>query len=140
MRIREDIGEEEAPATLLPLIDMVFLLLIFFLVATTIAQEERDLAVQLPVTSTAQPLSAPPQQFIINVMEDGSTKVAGRIVDEAELRTMLRHVAENESTREVLIRADERGVVRHFARVLSRCREAGIHEAKIGYIFGAPGP
>ena len=62
MRIRDTSGEEEASLNMTPLIDMVFLLLIFFLVATTFAQEERKLDIQLPATATIQPLSAPPQR------------------------------------------------------------------------------
>ncbi|MDP6046284.1 MAG: biopolymer transporter ExbD, partial [Phycisphaerae bacterium] len=70
MRIanNEDI---EAPPNLMPLIDMVFLLLIFFLVASSLSQEEREQNLQLPRTSkAAQPMSAAPQQLIINILHD----------------------------------------------------------------------
>jgi len=140
MRIRETQSEEEAPINLMPLIDMVFLLLIFFLVATTFAQEERDLSIQLPGTALARPLSAPPQQLILNVQADGTVVVATRKYDMQALAELLARVARDQPEREVLIRADERSLHLYFARVASICREVGINEVKIGYIIEKPRP
>ncbi|KKL18857.1 hypothetical protein LCGC14_2471330 [marine sediment metagenome] len=57
MRIRQTIPEEEVAINLMPLIDMVFLLLIFFLVATTFAQAEKDRSVNLPGSDSPGPSS-----------------------------------------------------------------------------------
>ena len=113
---------------------MVFNLLIFFLVATTMSQEERDMAVKLPNTTQARPLSAPPQQLIINIKDDGSLVVTGKTYDAAALSQMLADVAKKDPGRNVLIRADERSTFRHFAGVVDLCRQVGIAEAKIGYL------
>ena len=139
MRIKAEHIEEE-PINLMPLIDMVFLLLIFFLVATTIAQEEREIAVQLPGAAAVEPLSAPPQQLIINILEDGQTKVAGTIYTRPQLSAVLTSLSQNESEREVLIRADLRSIHKHLASVVSLCSKAGITEFKIGYIIEEPQP
>ena len=53
MLIKPATAESKPSIELTPIIDMVFLLLIFFLVATTFAQEERDQTVNLPVTSSS---------------------------------------------------------------------------------------
>ena len=135
MRIRPSPLQEEAPVNLMPLIDMVFLLLIFFLVATTFAQEERDTSLQLPGTSVLRPLSAAPQQVIINITAEGATKVGGRIYSRKELAEMLSRVARTQPDRQVLIRADERSLHRHFAGVADLCRKVGIDELKIGYLL-----
>jgi biopolymer transport protein ExbD len=135
MLIRDRRVEAEPPVNLMPLLDMVFLLLIFFLVATTFAREERDISVELPAASLAQPLSAPPQEVIVNVRADGTFVVATEEVPPAELREMLARVARDEPDREVLIRADERSLHRYFAAVARICREAGIDKAKIGYLL-----
>jgi biopolymer transport protein ExbD len=133
MRIR-DAGEQlEEPVNMTSMMDMVFNLLIFFLVATTMVQEERDIAVKLPDTSQARPLSAPPQQLIINIKEDGSLVVTGKTYDAAAIADMLSEVAQKDPGRNVLIRADERSPFRHFAGVVDLCRRAGIPETKIGY-------
>jgi len=138
MRIanNEDI---EAPPNLMPLIDMVFLLLIFFLVASSLSQEEREQNLQLPRTSkAAQPMSAAPQQFIINILHDGAMKVSGRSIKPEELEKMLVNIARNEPERKVLIRADERCMFKYFAGVLDLSTDCGINPVKIGYLAFKP--
>jgi biopolymer transport protein ExbD len=134
MRLRDPVAENEEPYNLVPLTDMVFNLLIFFMAATTFTQIERDMAVKLPNTSQARPLSAPPQQFIINIKEDGSLVVNGQARGADEVSQMLADVAKRDPGRNVLIRADERSTFRHFATVADLCRRMGIAEAKIGYM------
>jgi biopolymer transport protein ExbD len=138
MRIRDPQSEAEEPINLTPLIDMVFLLLIFFLVATTFAQDERDQRVSLPVTSSPKPLSAPPRQVIINILADGSTKVGAKDYSREELAKLLERVARDDPDRTILIRADERSLHKYFAGVASLCRNVGISEVKIGYILQGP--
>ncbi|MHC4983393.1 MAG: ExbD/TolR family protein [Planctomycetota bacterium] len=134
MRIRELQVEEDTPVTIMPLIDMVFLLLIFFLVATTFVKAERDTTVQIPGTAS-EPLSAPPKKhLIINIARNGAVNVGGEHYTLDRLEKMLTYVAEKQPTREVLIRADERGRFKHFAKVVDRCRMAGISELRIGYL------
>ena len=134
MRLRDPVAENEEPYNLVPLTDMVFNLLIFFMAATTFTQIERDMAVKLPVTSQARALSAPPQQFIINIKDDGALVVNGKTYAAAEVSQMLADVAKRDPGRNVLIRADERSTFRHFANVADMCRQVGIAEAKIGYM------
>lgn len=139
MRIPDQDSGAEDPINLTPLIDMVFLLLIFFLVATSFAQEERDHRVKLPITSSPKPLSAPPQQVIINILADGSIKVGGQYYTPERLAAMLTRVARDEPDRTVLIRADEQSLHKYFAAVVRTCRQAGINEAKIGYLYQGAG-
>ena len=140
MRIRQEQTEEEGQLNLMPLIDMVFLLLIFFLVATTFAQEERDLSIKLPGTGRASALSSPQQQLIINIQADGSIKVGPERVEPNRLAEMLADVAVNQPNREVLIRADERSWHKYFAGVADLCRRCGISEVNIGFLLKEPKP
>ena len=133
MRIRDPVIEEE-PYNLVPLTDMVFNLLIFFMAATTFTQIEKDLAVQLPKAGGFQTLSQAPRQIIINIRQDGSTYVDGRQRSDADLSEMLSAAVKVDPGREVLIRVDERSIMQHFARVASLCRRAGVHPTKIGYL------
>ena len=64
-----------------PMIDMVFLLLIFFLVATTFQEEEREMQIALPEAAAAGPISTALREIIINVAEDGRMIVSGRTVE-----------------------------------------------------------
>ena len=58
---------------LTPLIDVVFLLLVFFLVATRFAEEDRELDVLLPSASEAAAVTAEPNELAINISETGSS-------------------------------------------------------------------
>ena len=135
MRIRDLQGEQEEPHNLLSLIDTLFFLVMFFLVATQFKAEEREEGIQLPGLASSQPLSGVPQQLVINVREDGTPIIGGKAYGSEELRQLLAAVATKEPGRQVLIRADERSLHKHFAGVASLCRRAGIPEVKIGYIL-----
>jgi biopolymer transport protein ExbD len=123
-----------------PLTDMVFNLLIFFMCATTFAQIEKELSVQLPhTTSSFKPLSAAPRQLIINIKDDGDTVVNGRTYPASELAEVVSSALKQDATTSVIVRADERAIVKHFARVASVCRGAGVQETRISYVDDAGG-
>lgn len=133
MRIREESAGEEAP-NLMPLIDVVFLLLIFFLVATQVAQEEINREVQLATSSTAEPISAPPKQMFINILADGTITVGNEEYDVSSIRPVIDRVARNSPTREIVIRGDKRVAFEVPSRVLDMARDAGMKEAHVTLI------
>ena len=59
-----------------PLIDVVFLLLIFFLVTSQFEQEERQMELNLPQVSEALPASAQPQELVVNISKNGEYFIA----------------------------------------------------------------
>jgi biopolymer transport protein ExbD len=140
MRIRDTQAEDEAPINLMPLIDMVFLLLIFFLVATTFAQEERDMSVQLPGTAEVPSLTAAPQEIIINILADETVTVSGQTYETSRLADLLHRVARDQPDRKVLIRADNASRHGTFARVVRLCHRSGIPKVNIGYILESDAP
>jgi biopolymer transport protein ExbD len=145
MRIQDQPAEDDQ-INLMPLIDMVFLLLIFFLVATQIAAEEIDQTVQLPTTGAPRALSAPPEQFIININEEGKIKVNGKAKNDDQLRTELKGLATDNQKRakrgrppiNVMIRADKKSFHMYFAKVAGLCHETGLSAINIGYIYEKP--
>lgn len=135
MRIRDVQGEAEEPFNLVPLMDMAFNLLIFFMAATSFTQIEKDLRVQLPRTATTQgSTTAPPQQLIINIKQDGTTTIAGKVYTADELAKYIQFQLKTDPKRAVLIRADERGMMKYFAEVALLCRRAGASELRIGLL------
>lgn len=139
MRIKDPVTEGEEPYNLVPLTDMVFNLLIFFMCATTFAQIEKDVSVQLPHTMASfRPLSAPPRQLIINVREDGAAVVAGRTCNADELAEVLTTALAKDAGTSVIVRADERTIMRYFASVAGTCRRAGVGETRISYVDDSP--
>ncbi len=112
MRLDTDDSEERG-IDLTPLIDVVFLLLVFFLVSTTFAKDEVEMDLELPEATSGKPASAN-HLLVINVGQDGTMSVDGRKVTKEALKQKLRAAAERDKTQEVLIRGDTRV---HFGRV-----------------------
>jgi biopolymer transport protein ExbD len=139
MRIPSPPPEESYPINVTNMIDVFLLLLIFFLVATTFAREERDARIQLPGTAAVRPLSAPSQDFIVNIREDGTLEIAGRVTAASDLMATLRSAHEAHPESNVLIRADERSIMKYFAGVARQCRDAGFDAVKIGYVIDNAG-
>jgi biopolymer transport protein ExbD len=139
MRIKDPISETEEPYNLIPLTDMVFNLLIFFMAATTFAQVERELGVQLPRAASFTTLSAAPPQLTINIDEQGRPIVKRTVYTVEQLQELLATAVKKDPKTTVLIRADERGYVKGFANVADACKRSGIGEAKISYLSGSGG-
>src|SRR3954464_10836170 len=136
MRIKDPISESEEPFNLVPLTDMVFNLLIFFMAATTFTQIEKDMSLQLPNPRAFRTLSQPPQQLVINIRQDGSTWVNGARYEPAGLKTLVASSIGQNADREVLTRAAERSSMQYFAAVAAQCRAAGVKQFKIGFLEG----
>jgi biopolymer transport protein ExbD len=139
MRIPHEPPDETYPINVTNMIDVFLLLLIFFLVATTFAKEERDSKVQLPGTAAVRPISAPARDLVINIRDDGSVQLGGKVVVGDELAATLKQSQAEDPGRNVLIRADERSIMKYFAAVARVCREAGFDEVRIGYVVENPG-
>jgi biopolymer transport protein ExbD len=140
MRIKDPMTEGEEPYNLVPLTDMVFNLLIFFMCATTFAQIEKELSVQLPhTTSSFKPLSAAPRQLVINVKDSGEAVINGKSYDAKDLSEMVASAVKQDASTSIIVRADERTIMKHFATVASLCRGAGVQETRISYIDDTSG-
>jgi biopolymer transport protein ExbD len=99
--------EEEVTITLTPLIDVVFLLLIFFMVSTTF-DKTSELEIELPEAS-AEPVEAPPRALEVVVNAQGTyfingQQVTGTTID-ALLRALVRTVGQDRDM-PVILRAD----------------------------------
>ncbi len=114
-----------------PLIDVVFLLLIFFLVATRFSEEERELAIVLPEASEAKPLIAPPKNLFVNVSPEGKFFIGGQELDEDQLyRALAQAWINNPGQQEVVIRGDKRARWESIAVVMNLCNKANIRDYK----------
>lgn len=114
---------------LTPMLDMVFNLLIFFMVVSQFASEERDLKVRLPDGSEAMPMTARPRELFINIDDRGRYFVRSQQVTREELSEILVQAALNNPTSQtVAIRADKNTAWDAVATAMRLCNQAGIHE------------
>ena len=119
-----------------PIIDMVFLLLVFFLVATTFHQAEREMQIALPFASSAGPISATLREIVINVDADGSVIVSGRSVSDEDLRAMIEQAVETNPEQKVTVRGDRGTTYGTVVRILDLCKNSGIQEPYLDTILG----
>ncbi len=111
---------------ILPLINVVFLLLIFFLVASRLSQEDRELDVPLPSAANAMPMTSEPQEMIVNIDEQGAIFVNSQFMDENAFEQMLRNaIANNPLGQSVIIRADHRVSLQAPVDVMDICLKLG---------------
>jgi len=126
--IRSESSESAPSMDLTPIIDMVFLLLIFFLVATTFQQTEREMKVALPFASSAGPISATLQELVVNVDQDGVIYSGGRAMEAEELRDIIKQAVLANPNQKVTVRGDRNAAYAHIVRVLDICKGSGIQE------------
>ncbi len=125
MRIAQDDLFEEAGLNLAPMIDVVFLLLVFFMVATTFAREEEQLDVNLPASEAGEG-AEPTDEITIVLHQDGSVLVNGDPLDEAALPARLKLLADEDDSLPVTIRGDRDVVLQRVVAVMDACVLAGL--------------
>jgi biopolymer transport protein ExbD len=111
---------------LAPLVDVLLLLLIFFLLTWNAARNENELDVKVPKASAAKEKSAPIGDVVVNVKADGNVVVNRRVLTPAELTDLLKGLVQLNSEQAVVIRGDETGAYKNIIGVLNICTEAGI--------------
>ena len=118
--------------SLTPLIDIVFLLLIFFLVATRFAEEDRELDVVLPTAGDSQPLIVKPKEIFVNIDRNGSFFVGGEILDAGGVERALRQaVANNPADPSVIIRADRHVEFQSVVTIMNLCNKVRIFNYRV---------
>lgn len=132
MSVKIKKGEALANLSLTPMIDMVFNLLIFFLVATRFAEEERELDVNLPDASEARPLVSKPRELFINIDRHGRYFVTGQMVSILQLDQICRRAAaSNPGRASAVIRADRDCRWQPIVAAINVCKKAGIHQYRV---------
>jgi biopolymer transport protein ExbD len=111
---------------LAPLVDVLLLLLIFFLMTWNAARNENELDVKVPKASAAKEKTAPIGDVVVNVKADGNVVVNRRTLTAAELSELLKGLVQLNSEQAVVIRGDEAGAYKNVVGVLNICSEAGI--------------
>ncbi len=125
MRIKRTV-EEGVEINITPIIDMVFLLLIFFLVATKFADLERDVRVDPPSSRNTRPVTAVSQEIVVNVTTDGRLLIAGAELDFDELEQLLAAAVTRNERQAVVIRGDKQAMLQLAVNVLDICERQGI--------------
>lgn len=123
---------EELTLNLTPMLDVIFQLLIFFMVSTTFQKDEKEIGVELPQASTGSALSTETDEIIIHIRRDGTVVLQGEVVDTKSLGRQLAASAESNPETPVMIRGDR--LVHHedVVSVMDACGMAGLTSLSLG--------
>lgn len=126
MRFREINSQQGAELELAPMIDVVFLLLIFFIVSWQSARFERDMDISVPSAEEAENKDRQAGEIIINVRKDGTVVLNGLPVTNAELLAKLKAVSEAYPDQAVILRGSAEANFQAIINVLDEIKRAGI--------------
>ena len=130
MRLKTSFFDEDDELNMAPMIDMVFLLLIFFMVASHMAKMDRT-PVELPVASEAK---VPEQRVDRTLITLRSTDLSGetidvlmnlQVMDLEQLKQRIERVMAEDAQAVICLRADRYVKHRHVKQVMDICAERG---------------
>ncbi len=126
MKIGRHLQEEAEPIQMAPLIDIVFLILVFFMATAVYNDLESELDITLPTADSATTIERSQGEIYINLRSDGSIVVSEREVTLDELQEVLDRVAEFFPGGSVIVRGDREAQLGRALQILNCCRKADI--------------
>ncbi len=122
MKIREEEEAEERGVNLTPMIDVVFLLIIFFMVSTTFI----DLEIDLPEASSGESSETISREMVVSLLPDGRIYLDDRETTIEALTYALQRAAERHPGQVVIIRGDRAANFENAVQVVDACKIAKI--------------
>ena len=116
-----------APAlALTSMLDVIFLLLCFFVTVSVYSQWENEISIKLPDAKTSEQPERLPGEVVINIAKDGSIRVNGMSLTHEELGARLAKVAKFYPGQPVVLRADSETSYAALVKVVDTCRAADV--------------
>jgi biopolymer transport protein ExbD len=124
--------QDDTPSiNLTPMVDIVFQLIIFFMVGTRFTELEKKIDLSVPSVGTSANLPDAPERRVINVYRDGRIELDKQTVSLEQLRGELTNWRGRSASQTVVVRGDGEGPLQNVASVLTACRDAGISDMGI---------
>jgi biopolymer transport protein ExbD len=140
MRLSTKVRVRITELNMTPMIDVVFLLITFFLIVTDIAKQDEIEDLKLPFVKASKPDEASdPQRLVINILKSGEIYVGGNSVSDKQVfdflaveARMTRDTA-GVSKRLVLVKADERTPYRYIRKIIAMCVDRHIRIWRLSF-------
>lgn len=126
MKFAPDNRSRPARLALTSMLDVIFLLLCFFVTSSVFSQWESEISIQLPNAKSAEDPDRLPGEIIANVAKDGAVRVNGMDVSLDDLTSRLEKIARYYPGQAVIIRADKAVSYENLVKVIDACRKAGV--------------
>jgi biopolymer transport protein ExbD len=124
---------------LTPMLDVVFNLIVFFMVGTKFVEMDHSIQVDVPKVSDAGPMTAAPVRRVVTVTRGGATALDGRNMSLTEITNDLAAARKQYPELAVLVKGDGEGRFQSVADALSACTQAGIADTSICVQLGDGG-
>ena len=122
------ISQSDSGIDMAPLIDMVFLLLIFYIVTTSFVRLEK-VSIDEPTSARGQSINTQP--LTIGITADGTWIIRGEIATPQRVDAMLNEALRNSSDKSVLVQADKKLPAGDLIAALDRCYLAGAERVDV---------
>ncbi len=139
MNFRKRIVENQPGFQMAPMIDIVFLLLIFFIAASVYSQWESKLGIKVPTAKSAEERPRFPGEAIINIDANGKYYLNSIEFTPGRLKTVLAKLAETYPGQPVVVRADKRAPCRYLIQVIDICAQTDIGDISFATIKPSSG-
>ncbi|MBI1373574.1 MAG: hypothetical protein GC159_12670 [Phycisphaera sp.] len=118
--------QRKTSVPLAPMLDVLFLLLIFFVTTSSFRDEEQQVDIQLPSTQSGAPAEARRYEVIVNILQDGSMTIANVPVKRADLFGKLKVLSKDWPGMHVIIRGDKDVKFDSIIAAMDTARAAGV--------------
>ena len=131
MNFRQSFLGREHSFQIAPLVDIVFMLLTFFIVTGALAEEEKATPIKLPTTTSAVTRKREKLDIVVNVTRDGRICINNQDYSVEKLRRVLMDVQQSARSVpvSVIIRADGKALHEDVMKVIDACRAAKLRNA-----------
>ena len=120
-------NRSKAPTlALTSMLDVIFLLLCFFVTVSVFSQWESEISIKLPNAETASEPERLPGEIIVNLSKEGVIKVNGRVMALDDLKGRLAKISKYYPGQPVIIRADKETAYEKVVKVIDTCRAADV--------------
>ena len=127
MKFREHGNIARAEMQLAPMIDVVFILLIFFIVTWNFARLEAEVDISVPSAETQNASDDVPTEMLVSVNQAGQITVNRRILTHEELFQKLSRVKAIYPEQPIILRSEENVSFAQVMEVLDTCQKAGVY-------------
>lgn len=134
MKIDSKDPAAELALNLAPMIDVVFLLLIFFMVATTFSEQEKQMDLDLPSAESGEVAAPETKDIEVFVLRDGSIQIEGETVNQDRMVEIFARAARENPETPVTIRGDKVAQLQVVTDVMDACRISGLRDIGISTV------
>lgn len=126
MNFRKTMHLPKLELQLIPMIDVIFFLLTFFILTWNLARWETQMNITVPTATESTETRRQPGEIVVNIDKGGQVLVNQKVFDQPALLTLLKSIGRQFPDQSIIIRADRGVEYRYVIQVLDVCRMADI--------------